>query len=159
MLTLAPGRRVSSRQTFFLKRVFPVLWFGLLALALAGALAGLRSGSRVPAPVFIAPLLALVLGYAILRKLVFDLADEVFDAGDALIVRFGSEEERIALEDIINVSCTQFVNPPRLTLTLRNPGRFGRELSFSPLHPFFTPFARNRYAAELIERVDAARRR
>jgi hypothetical protein len=158
MLTPAPGRRVSSGQTFFLKRVFPVLWFGLALLALAGALAGLRSGSRVPAPLFIVPLLLLVLGYALLRKLVFDLADEVFDADDALIVRFGREEERIALADIINVSCTQFINPPRVTLTLRHAGRFGREVSFSPPRPFFAPFARNPYATELIERVDAARR-
>jgi len=113
----------------------------------------------VPPPVFIVPLLLLVIGYAIMRKLVFDLADEVFDEGAALRVRFGSEEQRIALTDIINVGYTQFVNPPRITLTLRQPGRFGREVSFSPPQSFFAPFVRNRLASELIERVEAARRR
>jgi hypothetical protein len=153
------ARRISSRQTFFLKRVFPVLWFGMVVLALAAGLAGARAGKAVPPPVFIVPLLLFVVGYVILRKLVLDLADEVFDEGDALRVRFGSEEERIALTDIINVGYTQFVNPPRIMLTLRQPGRFGREVSFSPPQSFFAPFVRNKLASELIERVEAARRR
>ena len=155
---LTGTRRVSSRQTFFLKRVFPLLWLALVAGALAAAVAGVHAGRALPAPVFIVPLLMLVLGYALIRRLVGDLADEVLDAGDALLVRFGAEQERIPLADI-NVSSTQFVNPPRITLTLRSPGRFGREVSFSPPRPFFAPFAPNPYAAELIERVDAARRR
>src|ERR1700726_3063943 len=153
------ARRISSRNTFFLKRVFPLLWFGMVALAGGAGRAGARAGKAVPPPVFIVPLLLLVIGYAIMRKLVFDLADEVFDEGAALRVRFGSEEQRIALTDIINVGYTQFVNPPRITLTLRQPGRFGREVSFSPPQSFFAPFVRNRLASELIERVEAARRR
>jgi hypothetical protein len=153
------ARRISSRNTFFLKRVFPVLWFGMVALSVAAAVAGARAAHAVPAPVFIVPLLLLVIGYAIMRKLVFDLADEVFDEGDALRVRFGSDEEQIPLTDVINVGYTQFVNPPRITLTLRQPGRFGREVSFSPRQSFFAPFVRNKLASELIERVEAARRR
>ncbi len=153
------ARRISSRQTFFVKRVFPVLWFGMVVLSLAAGLAGARAGKAVPAPVFIVPLVLFVVGYAVMRRLVHDLADEVFDEGDALRVRFGSDEERIALADIINVGYTQFVNPPRITLTLRQPGRFGREVSFSPPQSFFAPFVRNRLASELIERVEAARRR
>jgi hypothetical protein len=57
------------------------------------------------------------------------------------------------------VSYTQLVNPPRITLTLRQPGRFGREVSFSPPRRFFSPFVRNPLIDELIERVEAARRR
>ena len=153
------ARRISSRQTFFVKRVFPVLWFGIVVVSLAAGLAAVRAGKAVPAPAFIVPLLLFVVGYAVMRRLVHDLADEVFDEGDALRVRFGSDEERIALADIINVGYTQFVNPPRITLTLRQPGRFGREVSFSPPQSFFAPFVRNRLASELIERVEAARRR
>jgi hypothetical protein len=37
-------KRISSRQTFFLKRVFPVLWFAMVALAPAAGLAGARAG-------------------------------------------------------------------------------------------------------------------
>ena len=153
------ARRISSRQTFFVKRVFPVLWFGIVVVSLAAGLAAVRAGKAVPAPAFIVPLLLFVVGYAVMRRLVHDLADEVFDEGDALRVRFGSDEERIALADIINVGYTQFVNPPRITLTLRQPGRFGREVSFSPPQSLFAPFVRNKLASELIERVEAARRR
>ena len=46
----------------------------------------------------------LVLGYFMFRRLVFDLVDEVWDDGNALVVRNGSQEERIALTDIKNVS-------------------------------------------------------
>ena len=152
-------KRISSRQTFFLKRVFPLLWFGLVVVSVVAGLAGARAGKAVPPPVFIVPLLLFVIGFVVMRKLVLDLADEVLDEGDALRVRFGSDEERIALTDIINVGYTQFVNPPRITLTLRQPGRFGREVSFCPPQSFFAPFVRNKLARELIERVEAARRR
>ena len=80
--------RISSRNTFFVKRVFPVLWFGIIAVGLIAALAAARAGKTVPPPIFIAPLLMLVIGYALMRTLVFDLADEVLDEGDALRVRF-----------------------------------------------------------------------
>ena len=153
------GRRISSRSTFFLKRVFPVLWFAIVALSLAAAVAGARTARGAAAPLFIVPLLVLAVGYFVLRQLVFDLADEVIDAGDALRVRFGADEERIALTEIINVGYTQFVNPPRITLTLRHAGRFGREVSFSPPQSLFAPFARNPLVSELIERVEAARQR
>ena len=152
--------RISSRNTFFVKRVFPVLWFGIIAVGLIAALAAARAGKAVPPPVFIVPLLMLVIGYALMRTLVFDLADEVLDEGDALRVRFGHEEERIALGDIINVSYAGLTNPPRVTLTLRHPGRFGKEVTFSPRQSFLSPFfKRNPLIAELIERVEAARQR
>src|SRR4029077_6714029 len=113
----------------------------------------------VPPTVFIVPLLLFVIGYVVMRKLVLDLADEVFDEGDALRARFGSDEERGGLNDIISAGYTQFVNPPRITLPLRQPGRFGREVSFCPPQSLFAPFVRNKLASELIERVEAARRR
>jgi len=108
------GKRISSRNTFFLKRVLPVLMFGLL----------------------------------------------VFDEGDALRVRVGAEEERIPLAEIINVSYSGITNPPRITLTLRTAGRFGREVTFSPQQRFLSPlFRSDPLVNDLIERVDAARRR
>lgn len=160
MAAVRIGQRISSRNTFFLKRIFPFMWFGLIALILAAQLMLVRHGSRAPLPlVFIAPLILLAVGYFILRRLVFDLADEVYDEGDALRVRFGAEEERIPLGEIINLSCTTLTNPPRVTLTLRNPGRFGKEVTFSPPQRFLGAFRPNPLVADLIERVDAARRR
>jgi len=88
---------------------------------------------------------------------VFDLADELFDAGDSLIVRFGTERERVLLAEIINVSYSYMMNPARVSLTLRTPGRFGKEISFSPPQRF-VPFAKSPIVANLIDRIDAARR-
>lgn len=107
------------------------------------------------------PVALLALGWFIMRRLVFDLADAVYDEGDALRVRFGTEEERIALGNIINISFAGMSNPQRVTLTLRDPGRFGREVSFSPVQTFFGPLLRtsNPIVSDLIERVDVARRR
>jgi hypothetical protein len=150
-------QRISSRSTFFSKRVFPVIWFGFLALFFLGPLAARKSQPSLPVAVFLVPAFMAIFGYFLMKKLIFDLADEVLDDGDALVVRFGSEQERIPLSEIINVSYTYMVNPNRVTLTLRTPGRFGKEVSFSP--PVrFVPFAKSPIISDLIERVDAARR-
>jgi hypothetical protein len=155
------GRRISSRNTFFLKRVLPVLMFAVLAAGVAAPL--LLSGGHagaLPWPALIAPLVLAVIFYLLLKRLVFDLADEVTDEGDALRVRFGEEVERVPLGEIINVSYSGITNPPRITLTLRSAGRFGREITFSPLQGFLSPLFRpNPLVDDLIERVDAARRR
>src|SRR5437762_13676953 len=62
------ARRISSRNTFFLKRVFPVLWFGIVVLSLAAGLAAARAGKAVPPPVFIVPLLLFEIGRASCRE-------------------------------------------------------------------------------------------
>jgi len=154
------GKRISSRNTFFLKKVLPAFVFGVLALGVALPLLLTRGRVGAVWPVLAAPLALSVIFYLLLRRLVFDLADEVLDEGDALRVRFGEETERVPLGEIINVSYAGVTNPPRITLTLRNAGRFGREISFSPQQGFLSPLFRpNPIVAELIERVDAARRR
>jgi hypothetical protein len=154
------GKRISSRSTAFLKRAFPVIWIGIIALFIGIAVWGPRNGPTPPAVVYIVPALVLAIGYLVVRRLVLDLADAVYDEGDALRVRFGSDEERIPLANIINVSYAGLTNPQRITLTLRTPGRFGRQVTFSPPRRIFGPlFADNPLVNELIERVDAARRR
>jgi len=74
------------------------------------------------------------------------------------VVRNGSEEERIPLGNIMNVSASTNTNPPRITLRLVRPGRFGADVSFSPSSRIsFNPFAKNPVAEDLIVRVDKAR--
>ncbi len=157
---ITPGKRISSRNTAFLKHVLPAIWLGIVAVFVAVALLGRPSGRSPPAVVYIVPALALAIGYAVIRRLVLDLADEVYDEGDALRVRCGDDEERIPLTNIINVSYAGLTNPQRITLTLRTPGRFGRQVTFSPPRRLFGPlFVENPLVNELIERVEAARQR
>jgi hypothetical protein len=153
-------KRISSRNTYFVKRVLPLIMFGALALFIVMAFEGARRQPNFPYPVLIAPLFMAGVFYFIFRRLIFDLADEVVDEGNALRVRFGSEEERIPLDQIINVSYAGMTNPPRVTLTLRNPGRFGSEVSFSPVQRLVESLSgKNPLVSDLIARVDAARRR
>jgi hypothetical protein len=154
------GKRISSRNTLFYKRLFPILWVGLFAVFAAIAVASTRRGPSPPPVVFLVPVLVFGIGYFLMRRLVLDLADEVYDEGDVLRVRFGGDEERIPLANIINISYAGMTNPQRITLTLRTPGRFGREVTFSPPQTFLGPLLRrNALVDGLIERVDAARRR
>jgi hypothetical protein len=151
--------RISSHLTFLYKRVFPIFWFGLLLLFLAFGLIGALRSERFPSLLFlIVPLLMMAFGYFIMKKLIFDLVDEVVDLGDALMIRNGGLQERVALSDIMNVSYSSFVNPPRVTLSLRTPGAFGSRVSFcAPIR--LVPFSTSPVIDALIERIDAARRR
>jgi len=148
-------QRISSRMTFFYKRVFPLVWFGFLLLSIAVPLA---KDTVPPLPVILIPIAMIGFGYLIMKKLVFDLADEVWDAGDMLIVRNRDREDRILLSDIMNVSASQYTNPPRITLMLRMPSVFGDDIAFSP-PVSLNPFASRPMIDDLIRRVDDARRR
>ena len=150
-------RRISSRMTFWYKRVFPIFWFGFLLLFIAVPWTIDRGPAQVlPMMFFILPALLGVFGFFLMKKLVFDLVDEVFDDGDALVVRNRDMEERIALSNIVNVSYSQFVNPPRVTLLLRNPSLFGTRVSFcAPTR--FNPFSSSPIIDDLIQRIDAKR--
>jgi hypothetical protein len=149
-------RRISSNSTFLYKRVFPVLWFGFLALFLGISLFAVPGSSQPAAfPFLIVPIVMMGFGYFLMKKLIFDLVDEVWDDGNALVVKNDGQEQRIPLADIKNLNYTILVSPPRVTLSLRRPV-FGDKVTFSPPVPFI-PFATSPIIDELIERIDAAR--
>src|SRR5262245_3143091 len=110
-------RRLSSSFTVVYKWVFPIFWFGIVALFIAMTLfQGLIVGGRgLEVLLFlIVPLLMAAFGYFIFKKLIFDLVDEVWDTGDALLVRNRGREERIALSNIANVNYQYLINPSRV---------------------------------------------
>ena len=150
--------KISSSQTFFMKRVFPAIWFSFLGIFVATAI---KAGDwRASAVFIIQPLVMAVIGYFMFRHLLWGLADEVRDAGTHLVVRKGDVEERIALASVINVDSSRYANPRRITLRLRQPGKLGDEVVFIPRGSFqFNPFARNPVAEALIVRIDALRQK
>jgi len=143
---------------YFQKRVAPPLVIGLLCLpAVVLPFSGLLRNLQLV--VIAMPLIGAGLVYFLFKKMVFDLADEVFDCGDHLLVRRDDLESTVALSNIMNVSESYFTKPPRVTLRLREPGVFGREIAFTPTHKaVFNPFARNTVVDDLIERIDRTRR-
>jgi hypothetical protein len=81
VLIAESAKRISSRNTFFMKRIFPLLWFGLIALFVIIALTASEHAKRgtPPAVFFVIPVVMVIVGYLVMRRLVFDLADEVYD--------------------------------------------------------------------------------
>jgi hypothetical protein len=146
-------QRISSRMTFCYKRVFPIVCVGWFVAFVSFPYA---LGSAPP-EFLIIPLAILVVGIFLMKKLAFDMADEVLDAGDALIVRNRNQEDRIPLSSIMNVSYSPWISPSRVTLTLRTPSKFGDKVVFcGPVG--LLPFV-DSPIEDLIGRIDAARRR
>jgi hypothetical protein len=84
--------------------------------------------------------------------LVLKLADEVLDAGNALVVRKGGQEERIALSDIKDIKYSPYYNPPRVRLSLRRHTVFGDRVAFcAPVSG--VPFWESPIIHDLIARV------
>ena len=143
-----------------MKRIFPAVWLGSILLAVGGAIStSIVHHKNIELAFAIGPIAMVVLGFLLFRRLLWDLADEVKDGGSFLLVRKGSIEDRVQLSNVMNVSMNYFINPKRLNLRLRTPGKFGDEIVFIPkMSPFqFKPFARYAIVESLIQRVDRAR--
>ena len=125
-------KRISSQATAFHKRFVPVIAFAILGLLIWGSADTVLDGGHVTPLLVVVPLLLTALLYVVMRRFAWDLADEVLDGGHTLVVRKGKVEERIPLSDIAVVSPKWFIDPPRLTLTLRTAGRLGEEIIFIP---------------------------
>lgn len=149
-------KQISSKYLFFAKKGFPLLWFGFLAFFVAEAI---MNGAYEKEPmILVVPCTMAVLGFFLMKNLLWDLADEVYDCGDFLVVKNRGLEERVPLSNIMNVSASMNMNPRRITLRLVAPGKLGQEISFSPAAPFTRNlFAKNPVAEDLIVRVDKAR--
>lgn len=148
---------ISARSTFAMKWLFPAAWFGFLIFFIAVAL---QQGIAAETPIFLAvPVVMGVFGFFFFKVLLWDLADRVVDHGTHLVVTRGRVTESIPLENIMNVSATPLMKPPRITLRLVNAGALGGHVSFasksSPLSLGLS--MRNETAEQLMERAYAAR--
>jgi hypothetical protein len=143
-----------SGSTFYFKKLFPAVWFGFLAFFF---ITSLLSGAMSESPMFlVVPIFMAVFAFVFFKKLLWDLADEVYDEGESLLFRKGGKEQRVLLKDIINISYAQMNSPERVVLQVRSDGAIGKELAFNP-PTRFNPFSKNPIITELIERVDRAR--
>ena len=153
------ARRLSSDATFVYKRIFPIFWIGFLIFFIGTgffvqSIAGANFGF-IFLPFLIIPVFMGVFGYFVFKALIFDLADEVTDDGDSVVVRKGRETVRVALQNIMNVSHAS-MRPERITLMLRHPSSFGDKITFMPPQRNW-PFSMHPVAEDLIRRIDATR--
>jgi hypothetical protein len=147
-------KQISSRWTRFIKWATPIVWVGGFAYLIVQA----AMESTVDRS-FLLVLAALALFGVVLMKLyIWNLADEVYDCGDSLLVRRGKVEETVPLAGIERVALALFSRPPRITLQLATPGKFGRRIVFTPpTAPGLELFGRNPIAEDLSARVQRAR--
>jgi hypothetical protein len=148
--------QISSRWTWWTKKFTPLFVFvgipSLLLLPKDEDFGGIK-GYLMLALLFV---VALVCWWFF----VADLADEVEDHGDWLLVRRGDVEEKVLLANIMQVKDSGRGDSPRIVLRLVNPGRFGRQIAFMPQQDSgwtFNPFAKTEIGAALIARVEQAR--
>jgi len=151
-------RRLSSSMTFFYKRVFPACWFGGLLLTGAVLVTSKRAGDGSSLPLVLVPILMTVVGFFVFARFVWPLVDEVWDAGDAVLVRDRDDEELIALADVAEVTWSKWTNPETVTLRLAMPTRCGESVTFMLPHRW-AAFGRHPLVGELIERVREAQRK
>ncbi len=157
-MTRSPTPLTSANVTFFYRRIFPIVWYGMLAfMFVVGLFKLLNAGGASNLPFLAVPLVMAAISYKFVNKLTRNLVDEVFDAGDALLVRRDSRKERVALADVKNVNYIPYMSPPQVTLSLRRPGAFGDTIAFfRPLR--IVPQPSDPVIEDLINRIDAARK-
>ena len=151
-------KKISSDRTGFYKKGFPVIFFAapVLVMAVTAAFGNFKEDAFM----FLVPSGMIVAGYLFFKKVIWVMADEVYDCGDSLLVRSQGQEAMIPLSNITNVDASMQVNPPRVTLRLAVLSIFGSEITFSPARSFsLNPFAKDDMIDDLIERVDQARSR
>jgi hypothetical protein len=150
-------KKLTSKATFFHKRIFPLIWFGFLGVFICIGVFSNVSQNGPGLIILVVPIGMAIFGYFIMKKLVWDLIDEVYDEDSSLLFRNGNQEVRVYLKDVKNVSYSTMTNPPRVTLSIRYKTALGDELTFSP-PASWVPFKKNEDIERLIDRIDEARR-
>jgi len=149
-------KKLSSKATFFHKRIFPAFWFGFLGIFICVGLFSNIAEKGVGIIFLVGPIAMVIFGYFLMKKLVWDLIDEVCDDDTSLLLRNGKQEVRVNLKDIKNVNYSTMTNQPRVTLNIRYKTPLGDELTFSPTASW-VPFKKNEDIEKLIDRIDEAR--
>ena len=80
-------KKLTSKATFFNKRIFPLIWFGFLGVFLCVGLFSIASGKGPVVPFLVVPIGMAIFGYFLMKKLIWDLIDEVYDDGTSLLFK------------------------------------------------------------------------
>src|ERR1700748_3698848 len=107
----AGAKRVSSRTTFYYKRIFPVMMFGIPGIVLLGMLSVDWGTRGIPVVAWAVPILVTGVGYLVFKLLLSGLMDEVWDDGADLLVVNEGHAEPVALANIVNISYSGLTNP------------------------------------------------
>lgn len=149
---MAPTR-ISHVPAFF-KWMLPAF----VILSFLGVIVWVIVDGTSPWYVYVILVLAVVSTTFIFKKFIWDLVDEVYDAGDHLVFEKGGIKQKVSFADIEDIGYVSYTSPRRITVTCRKAGSLGDKLVFMPpvfqsLNPAKTP----PMVTDLIDRMDAAR--
>jgi hypothetical protein len=149
---------ISFKNTRLFKRG---MWLSAAALiafvVLPAALDGTLLDNPVP-HVFAVGVLIVCWVVFFWRTQIYCVADEVLDCGDHLRVRRGRVDEDIPFSKISAVEMSTQVGIHRLTVRLRELGRFGGRIEFLPQASLWSnPAGVRRVASGLAERANQAK--
>lgn len=146
--------KLISGQTYFVKRVFPALWFGILVVLSSMVLIA----GDDPFRLFVI-MIAIILGgvaYFLFKKNTWILVDEVYDGGDHLLCIKNGKEKKVIFSDIEYVSHIITRSPEKIKLHLMEDRGLGKVLTFIlPLRSNRT--SENPLVIDLKKRVDRAK--
>ena len=145
---------LSSRLTFFYKRVFPAAWiivFGIFTLFLW--ICDYKGSSQLKWFVIIC-----LLGGSIFLRWFSERLKTVSLQGDQLVVSDYRTQETIPLCQIDEVTETRIWNPKLISLRLNRPGRWGDEIVFIAPIRFQFIFSNHPLVRELRDMIRKTRR-
>jgi hypothetical protein len=142
--------RVSSSYLFISKKVLPAIWFGFIGVALTLVL------YFQPEQILLAVVQLLIVAgitFSCFKVFVFDLADEVYDTGNSLIIRFGQKAETISYDQIKSITYFPSEWVSRAIISVKGDCSLGKEIPFCPRWSCFDVF-KNKVVQDLNERIE-----
>ncbi len=145
-------KKINSKFTFLLKKIFPVFWLLILLTMFIVVLTQKQSIEAMIVGSMMTFLMA-VIGVLVYKYLLSNLIDEVFLDGDVLIFKNSGEQIRLNLTDIIDYKYQRHMNPHKVTLTTRQHTKLGKQLMFlAPIN--YVPFKKNEDIMKLLRQIN-----
>jgi hypothetical protein len=134
----------------FYKRTFPIILIGIVC---SFEMNLFWHHSQKDLLIGCLPLIMIIFGYLIMKSMILDLVDEVWNSDDGILtIKKGKLTDTIKLENITNIE-SSFTNPTRVTINLMSPSLFGNKIVFSPI-VCWNPFKLNKNIIDIINRVE-----
>lgn len=135
-------------RTFFVKKIFPVIYYSFLLLIT------FTSSEEERGAVIVAAIFAGLIGYIGMKYFPYNLIDAAYDDGDALLLKNAKIEARVAFKDIKKVDYLNIGwGGPFVTLTLLNQSALGEKMSFIT-QKRVTSFEKDPEVTDLINRIE-----
>jgi hypothetical protein len=99
-----------------------------------------------------------LISYFIDKYLIDNIAEEVIDCGEYLLIKLKKTEDKIYISNIKSISFNCGASPQKVTLSLIKNSAFGKEIIFSPVRPNFDwyNYKKNEIVENLKARISAA---